>query len=274
MKYNVLDERRNSKNDMKTKQILQYVALIGSALAIGAEALAVLWQYESGTNYFHSGAILPLVAVVAAIIAAIAGTALACTAKCDRETTEIFSDGRQYASILTTVGFALAAALLAIYFAKTALSGVAMLTLLTSIAAAFYALATCIPSLRAQTNAISLIGFFAPIACILWNAYYYFDATIEMNSPIKTATQIGLLCAMLYFLSELRFLMGQPLPRMFLATAYWVRAFGALSSIAVPIAYITGQCDRLDYVAGALLTFCVMLAAGFRIRTLLKFVQE
>ena len=121
-----------------------------------------------------------------------------------------------------------------------------------------------------QVKSLSLLGLTAPLACILFNAYYYFDATVEMNSPVKTATQVGLLCAMLYFVYELRFLMDAPMPRVFLMTAFWVRSLGTLSALAIPVAYLTGKCDRIDYVAGAILTFCVMLTAGLRVQTLLQ----
>jgi hypothetical protein len=143
-----------------------------------------------------------------------------------------------------------------------------------AIVAAIYAVATGFSSLRAQANLITILSFSAPLVCIFFNAYYYFDTTIEMNSPVKTATQIGLLCAMLYFVSETRFLMGVPMPRMFVMLACWVRSLGTLSAVAIPVACIAGKCNRLDYVAGAVLTFCVMTVAGMRTQTLLKSAQE
>ena len=45
---------------------------------------------------------------------------------------------------------------------------------------------------------------------------------------------------------------------------------GALSSLAVPVAFFTGRLDRIDYLAGAILTLTVMLTAEVRIYRLLK----
>lgn len=259
---------------MKTKQILQYVVLGCGAIALITQALAMLLQYDVGTHYFAHAAALPILAVAAAFLAAIAGIAIAVTTPCNTETADVFPAGTQYASIITAIGFAIAALLLGIYRIGSVSSNVTTLTLLTSVGSAAYATATCSAPMRSRTNSISLLGFLAPISCVLWNAYYYFDTAIEMNSPIKTTTQIGLLFAMLYLLSELRFLMGQPLPRMFLASAYLTAAFGALSALSVPIAYFTGKCDRLDYVAGSVLTLCILIAAILRANTLMKSAKE
>ena len=259
---------------MRKNQILQYASLAFAALALLLQSLAVLLQYDTDANYFQKGAILPTLAFISAIIAAIAGTAFACTMERRSGSAEIFSGEIPYASIFTAAGFALSAFLFVISLADGELAGIAMLTFLAAIGATLYAVATLSPALRAYVNATAALGFLAPITCILFNAYYYFDTSIEMNSPIKTATQVGLLCAMLYFLSELRFLMGQPLPRLFVATAHLTSAFGALSAVAVPVAYLTGKCDRLDYVAGAALTLCILIASVIRTRTFLQSAGE
>ena len=254
---------------MKKNQILQYASLVCAALALLLQSLAVLLQYDHGTNYFKGGAILPALAVVAALLSAAVGTASAIITKINTASAEIFPKEGMLPSVILAGGFGVAVVLFALSL-KESVSGIALLAVIFSIIAAFYAIATGVPSLREQANLITVLGFSAPIACILFNGYYYFDTSIEMNSPIKTATQIGLLCAMLYFTAEIRFLMGKPMPRVFLMLASWTRALGARSAVAIPVAYLTDACNRLDYVAGAILTFCVMLTANLRIRALLQ----
>ena len=254
---------------MKKIQILQYASLGLAALALLLQVLAVLRQFDGGTNYFKIGASLPTLAVIAALLSAAVGTVSALLTKVDPATASIFPKEGLMPSVILAVGFGIAIMLFALSL-REPISGVALLAIVCSAIAAFYAIATGFPAFRAQASLITALGFSAPIACILFNGYYYFDTSVEMNSPIKTTVQVGLICAMLYFVSELRFLMGTPMSRLFLTLAGWTRSLGALSALAVPVAYLTGKCDRLDYVAGAILTFCVMLTANLRILALLQ----
>jgi hypothetical protein len=258
---------------MKKNQFLQYASLALAACTLILQTLAVLLQYDSGSNYFQGKAILPTIALITALLAAALGTAFAIVTKIDASAAEIFPRSTFLPSAILMGGFATSAGLLFLHIIKNGASKIATLTVVFSVLAAFYALATAYPKLREQANAITVLGFSAPLACILFNAYYYFDTSIEMNSPIKTATQVGLLCAMLYFTTELRFLMGKPMPRVFLMLASWTCALGALSAIAIPVACITGECSRLDYVAGAILTLCIMVTAGMRVQALMHSAQ-
>ena len=258
---------------MGNKKILHYMSLAFAALAMLVQILAVIMQYDKGSNYFNNGAFLPTAAVAVALIAAAFGTVFACTARCDAGSADVFSDTSPLASALSATGFVVAAVCLILHFAATPISGIAILAIFTCFGAALYALATVSAILRARVNAISFMGFLAPIACIVLNAYYYFDTTIEMNSPVKTFTQVGLLCVMLYFISEIRFLMGAPMPRVYLTICAWVQSFGALSA-AIPIIYLSGKCERLDYVAGALLILCVLVASILRTQALLRSAED
>ena len=62
---------------MENKKILRYASLGMAAVAMIAQTLAVILQYDVGANYFQNAAVLPTVALVAALIAAALGTMFA-----------------------------------------------------------------------------------------------------------------------------------------------------------------------------------------------------
>jgi hypothetical protein len=126
-----------------------------------------------------------------------------------------------------------------------------------------------------------LIGFSAVIVCILFNGYFYFDSTLEMNAPLKVTVQLGFLAAMIYFISEIRALLGITLPRVYLLANACTVGFGALSSIPVTLAYLlqvfkpqaspftaslTAQLfDHPEYLAGSVVLFGICISAAWRL---------
>ena len=121
-----------------------------------------------------------------------------------------------------------------------------------------------------HTSAVTVLGFFAVAACILLNAYYYFDFSIEMNAPIKITVQLAILLIMLLFTGDLRFILGIPKPKTHLVLHAWASALGSLSAVSLPLALLCGMDIRADYVVGAILIFAIGLTHHFQVRHLMR----
>ncbi len=233
---------------MKNKPL---AAMLGgvSALAILASAvlqiLSIFLSYDARIHFYHVGAILPTVAAICAVAGAMLG--VACAVKCSvkRETASPFS-GSLIPAIPAALG-SLAAAVVMV----TADGVLAKLASLFLCLSAAYFILTAYKCIRVSGNLLAFLGFCPPVACGLFNAYYYFDTAIEMNAPIKVLLQAALLFSMLYFTGELRFLFDRQRPRFYLMLTSCMLASASLT-LCIPIAYAAGLVTRLDYLMGAL----------------------
>ena len=73
----------------------------------------------------------------------------------------------------------------------------------------------------------------------------YSDA--DNNAPIKLSIQITLLCAMLFFVGEIRTHFDMPASRLYRAVQTWTVSAGMLTSLAVALAFFLKKTDRFDY---------------------------
>ncbi len=253
----------------KTVPYLRIATVVCALAAALTQTLAMFWLYEPNTHYFTQGSILPVLSVLFAILGAIAGSVAAIFTERSALARSPFSAEASRAPM--AIGFLAPAALLFSFAAPAASRPLVILSVAMLALATVYAIMTNIPAIRESKPLVAVVfGFAAVLGCILLNAYYYFDNSIEMNAPIKVSTQVGLLCAMLYLTGELRYLLGNPMPRMFLTLTAWTVSIGAVSAVSVPIAYLLGKTDRIDYLCGAVLTLCVLLTALLRANILLK----
>lgn len=246
---------------------LRLAFAISSVLAAILQAIAVLTAYDTSANYFEQSAILPILAVCFAIIGAICGTVAA--RMTDTATLNSSPFSKRNAFPYAALGFLLTAILLVLYGSAERMN----LTPLTSIfliLAALYSILSELSDFREKhTTLLTFLGFAAVIGCILLTAYFYFDVSVEMNAPLKVTTQIGLITAMVGYTGEIRYLLGKPMPRVYLMLASWTVAVGSLAALSVPIASLTQKLPRADYAAGAVLVLCLVLTQLMRIRTLL-----
>ena len=213
-----------------------------------------------------------LLALILAILGAVAGSVAAVMT--DRQALRSTIFGAKNFPAPLAFGAVAAAFLFLLYqlTSKRADASISLFDVITAVCLILTVAYAVLTSIRktVETGALAaFLGIFAVVACILLNAYYYFDVSIEMNAPLKTATQVGLLCAMVYFTGEIRYLLGTPMPRTILMLGAWLISLGALSALAVPVAFFAGKLDRPDYLAGALLSLSAALTALFRLHTLL-----
>ena len=254
------------KSKTQIAHLLRKISFVATVIAAILQAVAMFTEFEPNTNYFYSGAILPTVACVFAVLGALLGTVAALLIPAKLLRGSIFRNSR---SVLppSAIGFLLAGVLLL----ATARGTLGTATALPVLIATAYAAMSGTPHMRADYKVtVVLLGFVAVAACITLNAYYYFDFSIEMNSPIKVAVQLAILLTMLALTGELRFILGIEKPRTQLILFAWVQSMGALSSVALPLAFLLGVDIRADYVAGAILVLAVTVTQYLQTRQLIS----
>ncbi len=231
--------------------------------AVVLQSLAILLSYEPDTNYFAGFPLLPLLAIGASLLAAIVGSVAALLTNSPKLAEHPFP--RLPIPSLIALGMILPA--IAILTTKHTEANLVVIpaTVASLFLSAVYPILVGIAACRRHRTLTLLFGMVTVISCILLNAYYYFDISVEMNAPLKTTLQGSLLFLMLYLTAELRYLLGTPQPRLYLALAAWALAFGSLSSIPLTVAFFAGKLTRLDYVAGGLLLLCAAVTICHRI---------
>lgn len=242
--------------------IFGVIAAVAILAATVLQSIAMLTVFEPKSHFFKIGAVLPTAALIAALLGSICGLVAALT---KREPTPTAFSPRLYTAIPTAL-ITLAAAILLPIFASGTESSLALVlpTSAALVLMALYTLLSACTSVReGHAGILAFLGFSAPLACALFNAYYYFDLSIEMNSPFKYCPQLALLFSMLYFLGEIRYLIGEPKPRLFSSLSACALAACGLCAIAFPVALFAGRIERFDYVTGAVLALgiCVRIVS-------------
>jgi hypothetical protein len=108
------------------------------------------------------------------------------------------------------------------------------------------------------------LGYFPPLACASLVCILYFDASMEMNAPLKVAVQCALLPLMLYFTAELRYLLGRELPRLFSALALGSLAVSSLCILTVPVASIMGTLNNAYCLIAAIAVIGINATVALR----------
>ena len=241
---------------------------VGAAIL---QSLAVLFSYGNSEHYFANGDPLSIAAIAFAFLSVALGVASILLSEKNNVCPCIFSRA-SFPNPLA--GGVVAAALLfggyrflASGYERT-LSPFDLLLILCLLLTTAYAVLSGMQKAGGRITLTAFFGLFAIVACILLNAYYYFDTSIEMNAPLKTSVQVGLLFTMLYLTGEIRYLLGTQMPRMMQLFAVCTVSFGSLCAIAVPVAFFTGKLSRPDYLAGALLVLGAIPTAILRLHTL------
>lgn len=263
------------------------VAVLIIALAAAAlRTAAILVSYDAEIGYFSRGAILPVLADVACI----AGTALAlCFAViCRPRGNAVYKIGARDSA---PVYFATA-------YAAFVMLGTFMHELWRCIsedtAAYYFEKAAAVDnaytarSLRIQgvliiigiiASAVSALYFFCRLGGKGWREWYvilgfapgvrgvsgmatiYFDMTVEMNSPNKMLLQLALISVMIYFLLELRMLLGgkKARPRSYASVGLAATVLTAAASVSLIAAYFAGQVSNAYFFTESFFCFNMMI---------------
>ena len=111
-----------------------------------------------------------------------------------------------------------------------------------------------------------LFGFAPGLRCVA-GLSIYFDMTVEMNSPNKLMLQAALISIMIYFLFELRMLLGakKARPRAYAAVGLLATTLTASASVSVIAGYFSGQVANAAFFTEAF--FCFNMMVYMMVRT-------
>ena len=272
------------KKHLKNPHSYLSLSLLSAISAAALHTIAYATAYgEQGANYFSATSLLPRLSGAFAILACL----FACVSFFFQKSTplSVSASANRLTSIPAAIGFLVGGTL---FF----LSNTTKLTYSISafcILAAIY-LASHAFSLIEDPFVLALIGFSAVIACILCNGYFYFDRSLELNAPLKINTMIGMLTAMLYFIGELRILIGRAMPRTYCVITACTIGLSALSALPIPVAFLLGKFDRVatpkaptamtaifehpEYFAGAVVILGVSITAALKLLEVLTCKEE
>lgn len=240
----------------KLAKILRIVLLAGVPVAALVHEIAVLLSYDAGTNYFVANSPLPVLAN--ALTVALFAIAILCALVDEKPLPQSSPFGAQiWVAIPAAIGFAVGGIFLLVDFFlnRAPLSLVASLFLLLSLAHVL---------LSETEHRKAILGFFPPLACALLVCILYFDTSMEMNAPLKLAVQLSLLPLMLYFTTELRYLLGRELPRLYCALSLGSLAASSLCILTVPVASITGRLENVYCLIAALTVIGINATVALR----------
>ena len=103
------------------------------------------------------------------------------------------------------------------------------------------------------------------------NVYCYFDASLEMNAPVKVTVQTALLFTMLALTAELRFPLGRAKPRLYLILSWCAAAALSLPSFSI---LFGGATERGDYRAFGAVTLGLFATVLLRLLCYLGLIPE
>ena len=243
-------------------------AIVSALVACVVQTLAYQSAYgKILENYFSATSPLPKIATIFSILSCVFGLVSVCLWKESQISEQEFQ--RDPSAIPAAVGF-LAGAILLLLTNGTPLTYVIVGCF---ILAATYNVLLALQLIR-DSAIIALIGFSNVIGCILLIGRFYFDASLEMNAPVKITALVALLFAALYYTYEIKALLGNPLPRFFTLLTVCVTGIGALASLPLTLAYIffhrfdqiyTHSFDHPEYLACSLILIGVCTTAVWRI---------
>lgn len=269
--------------DARLWAVLVLVAAFSAAVLRTA---AILLSYDAEIGYFARGTALPVLADVVCIIGTLAAVGFAFF--CCPHGRAVYNVGARDSA---PVYFATA-------YAAFVMLGTFMHELWRCLsertAASYFEKAAAVDnaytarSLRIQgvliiigiiASAISAIYFFCRLSGKGWREWYvilgfapglrgvsgmatiYFDMTVEMNSPNKMLLQLALISVMLYFLLELRMLLGEKKarPRAYAAVGLAATVLTAAASVSLIAAYFAGQVSNAYFFTESFFCFNMMI---------------
>ena len=236
---------------------------VASMIATFFMTFSVLFCYEKGSNYFEPNAVIPVLAVIWAVIAFAAAIVFAIIIPKEKIASSSPFGLNLLFALPAALGFGIGTIFMVTEFAKNQNAWFLIVALFLLLSAAHVLLSE-------TDHAIPLLGFAPPIACAFIVGVLYFDASLEMNAPLKVVTQCALLPLMLYFTTELRYLLDREIPRLYLALAFGSVAASSLCILAVPVASLAGVLNNTNCVAAALIVLGLNVTVFLRLKRYLN----
>lgn len=272
------------KKHLKNPRSYLLLSLLSAIPAAALHTIAYATAYgEQGANYFSTESLLPKLSGVFAILACLFAAASVLFWKNSPLTVD--ESTNRLSSLPAAIGFLVGGTLFFLSNTTKLTYAISAFCVLAAIYLASHAL-----SLIEDSFALALIGFSAVIVCILCNGYFYFDSSLELNAPLKINAMLGMLTAMLYFVGELRILIGRAMPRTYCVITACTVGLGALSALPIPVAFLLGKFDRVagssastamtaifehpEYFSGTIIILGVSITAALKLLGILTEKEE
>lgn len=260
-----------SEQSLQNKlRIYKYSVLALALIAALLRTIALFTSFDPGIGYFNNNNILPVTVIALLVIGALWGISSAFLIKREDMPTEprFNTNGVFFVSIYA--GFimlgdfvykvyrliklkqsgALSAIIDRFKYASEYRDAaarteriIAVIGVVSGVAAVLAAAYFFVrASARQNKKSHVILGMFVIIRALCGIALIYFDMNIPMNNPNKTIIQIALMAAMLYFLTEERFIIGNGAqkPWLFTATALTSVLLTATAGISCVVGFFAG----------------------------------
>jgi hypothetical protein len=226
------------------------------------QTIAMFVSYDRGTNYFVEDAQLPTIAAILVFIGFFFAIAAACVIP--KKNLKGSPFGLNLACALpATIGFLISAVFHLMEFVETR-STLKLITAIFLTLAALYNFLTETNYGHTHAQTIALLGFMPTTACAFLIGSFYFDPSMEMNAPLKVFIQCALLVAMLYYTTELRYLIKRAIPRLYYALALCAMVAASLCMLSIPLATLFGVLRHPDYLTGSLTVLGIAITIALR----------
>lgn len=211
-------------------KIYTYSITALSAVCILLRVLCLLFAFDASAGYFSLSSPLPGIADAVLILAILwaASALIFIPRKSMKYLMPAYSTASVFASALCGFLFIYIAAqsglsmlddriLLSETYKRDVI--VLMISAISALLSAIYFFTALRPG-ALRTNGRVILGFFPVIWAVMSLATIYFDFTHAMNDPNKVMLQLALMAVMIFFLHELRLLLGRTQPRVGLVFTY------------------------------------------------------
>lgn len=236
----------------KKLKIYIYSAFVLIGITVIIATLALLLAYDKPSNYFETSLPFSLMKSFVLVSSVFFATALFTLPKGELNGASPLTLPVSIASGLTATVFAVTGAYSIIDVLLKNRSGSAFSIVcgaLSLLAAVYFAINLLTTDVGEKREKHALVGFTVPLSALMYVAVTYFDTTISMNAPAKLIFHLCLIFFMLWFLQELRAMIGKAAPRLYFSFGLIAMLFSALSSFPWLIAFIAGKVAEPLYPA-------------------------
>ena len=243
-------------------KLLFYSTVALSALIVILRTVSLLTVFEADIGYYKTGAVIPYIQKALALCSVI--FVIIFTAGIKKQVAPQDTPAQTHVSTFATFlcgTIQISSAFLILLFQRGTVAPITVAVILGFAFAAvyFFYIALCPPEKRSPLCVIpamlAVIGLVAIIVKV------NLDMTVTLNNPNKTLIAIALSSIALYVVQELRFAVGKPMPRLYLASASISLILCSALSIPGIIGYYSNVLSGGDFLIYYMVTFgyCVYI---------------
>lgn len=237
-------------------KLLFYLAVASALAAAALRTVSILTAFESDIGYYERNAIIPYIQQALIACSIIAIIVLSCILKKSSmpDNAPAPSHFSTFASFLCGT-LQISAAILLLLFQRGTIAPVTALIILGFFFATgyFFYDALCPPEKKSPLCAIPAMAAVLGLVAVIVKVHL--DHTVPLNSPNKVLILITFAVIPLFIVQELRFIVGNPQPRLYVATASISLLLCAALSIPGIIGHYTNVLSGGDFLIYYTLTF-------------------